>query len=262
MHAGVPVRCALHRSQIRHTAAKCNLLRASRRTEPPTPSCVIVCPTQAIIAGDLDDTSSRVSKIIATQKTVFSRKPHKGTEPKLFYVRHRRRPALAGQGCCSSLRISGRKNSPAKLTMMMRIDITRSRARAASRKHAQGARSLRCGASRAVGMAYRRVSVDQIDRAGYSWWSAFLLGFGHRPRDPALSTIPSAAAMVFVALTAFLLVDRSETADAFLSIIHYQTQLRVVGRNRNVRFDAIWRARAGHGFSISIKYIVDSFRQS
>ena len=37
------------------------------------------------MTGDLDDPQSRVSRIIATQK-VTSRKPHKGTQPKLFYV--------------------------------------------------------------------------------------------------------------------------------------------------------------------------------
>jgi len=49
------------------------------------PACVIVCPTQAILAGDLDNPRSRVSHIVATQK-VSVRKPGKGTQPKLFYV--------------------------------------------------------------------------------------------------------------------------------------------------------------------------------
>jgi formate-dependent nitrite reductase membrane component NrfD len=46
---------------------------------------VIVCPTQAIFAGDLDDAGSNVSRIVATQKTSV-RKAEKGTTPKLFYV--------------------------------------------------------------------------------------------------------------------------------------------------------------------------------
>jgi hypothetical protein len=49
------------------------------------PACEVVCPTQAIISGDLDDPTSHVSHIIATQK-VAARKPEKGTRPKLFYV--------------------------------------------------------------------------------------------------------------------------------------------------------------------------------
>ena len=49
------------------------------------PACVIVCPTQAILAGDLDNPASNVSRVVATKK-VSVRKPQKGTQPKLFYV--------------------------------------------------------------------------------------------------------------------------------------------------------------------------------
>jgi formate-dependent nitrite reductase membrane component NrfD len=49
------------------------------------PACVIVCPTQAILAGDLDNPGSNVSRTVATKK-VSVRKPQKGTQPKLFYV--------------------------------------------------------------------------------------------------------------------------------------------------------------------------------
>jgi len=66
------------------TAAKCNFC-AHRVENKLEPACVIVCPTQAILAGDLDDAGSKVSRVVATQK-VSVRKPQKGTEPKLFYV--------------------------------------------------------------------------------------------------------------------------------------------------------------------------------
>jgi formate-dependent nitrite reductase membrane component NrfD len=46
---------------------------------------VIVCPTQAILAGDMDDSSSKTGAVIANRKTVV-RKPEKGTIPKLHYV--------------------------------------------------------------------------------------------------------------------------------------------------------------------------------
>ena len=75
---------AIHIDPNSHTAAKCNFC-AHRVEVNLEPACVIVCPTQAIIAGDLDDPASRPSKIIANAK-VSSRKPHKGTHPKLFYV--------------------------------------------------------------------------------------------------------------------------------------------------------------------------------
>jgi Fe-S-cluster-containing dehydrogenase component len=48
------------------------------------PACVIVCPEQAIIAGDLDDPTSKIAKIVATEQ-VFVRAPEQGTNPKLWY---------------------------------------------------------------------------------------------------------------------------------------------------------------------------------
>jgi Fe-S-cluster-containing dehydrogenase component/formate-dependent nitrite reductase membrane component NrfD len=75
---------ALYIDPNSHTAAKCNYC-AHRADVGLAPACVIVCPTQAIIAGDLDDSAAPISRILATRK-VISRKPEKGTNPKLFYV--------------------------------------------------------------------------------------------------------------------------------------------------------------------------------
>jgi formate-dependent nitrite reductase membrane component NrfD len=49
------------------------------------PACVIVCPTQSIIAGDLDNPASKISQLVAREK-VSVRKPEQGTIPKLFYI--------------------------------------------------------------------------------------------------------------------------------------------------------------------------------
>jgi Fe-S-cluster-containing dehydrogenase component/formate-dependent nitrite reductase membrane component NrfD len=75
---------ALYIDPNTNTAAKCNFCahRVERNLEP---ACVIVCPTQAILSGDLDDPQSIVSRTVATRKTSV-RKPHKGTDPKLYYV--------------------------------------------------------------------------------------------------------------------------------------------------------------------------------
>ena len=74
---------ALYIDPNTNTAAKCNFC-AHRVESNLEPACVIVCPTQAIIAGDLDNPASKASRIVATEK-VSVRKPHKGTEPKLYY---------------------------------------------------------------------------------------------------------------------------------------------------------------------------------
>ena len=75
---------ALYIDPDRNTAAKCNF-DASRVEMGYKPACEVVCPTQAILSGDLDDSTSSISKRIAMEK-VSVRKPEKGTRPKLFYV--------------------------------------------------------------------------------------------------------------------------------------------------------------------------------
>jgi Fe-S-cluster-containing dehydrogenase component/formate-dependent nitrite reductase membrane component NrfD len=67
-----------------HTAAKCNFC-AHRLDAGLQPSCVAVCPEQAIIAGDLDDPTSEISRLL-DRHPVQVRKPEKGTRPKLFYI--------------------------------------------------------------------------------------------------------------------------------------------------------------------------------
>ncbi|MBI1877270.1 MAG: polysulfide reductase NrfD [Chloroflexi bacterium] len=67
-----------------HTAAKCHY--CSHRTDLGLePACVVVCPTRSIIAGDLDDPESDISRLVAREK-VSVRKPEQGTAPKLFYI--------------------------------------------------------------------------------------------------------------------------------------------------------------------------------
>ena len=75
---------ALYIDPDRNTAAKCNF-NASRVEMGYKPACEVVCPTQAILSGDLDDATSVISKRIAMEK-VSVRKAEKGTKPKLFYA--------------------------------------------------------------------------------------------------------------------------------------------------------------------------------
>jgi Fe-S-cluster-containing dehydrogenase component/formate-dependent nitrite reductase membrane component NrfD len=75
---------ALYIDPERNTAAKCNF-DASRVDMGYKPACEVVCPTQAILSGDLDNPNSVISKRVALEK-VSVRKAEKGTKPKLFYV--------------------------------------------------------------------------------------------------------------------------------------------------------------------------------
>jgi ferredoxin/Ni/Fe-hydrogenase subunit HybB-like protein len=66
-----------------HSAEKCNFC-AHRIDVGLEPACVVVCPTQAILIGDLNDQSSYVAQIVNRQP-VNVRRPEKETLPKLFY---------------------------------------------------------------------------------------------------------------------------------------------------------------------------------
>jgi ferredoxin/formate-dependent nitrite reductase membrane component NrfD len=66
-----------------HSAEKCNFC-AHRLDQGLEPACVVVCPTQAILVGDLNDPGSRVSQIVH-REPVQVRRPEKDTQPKLFY---------------------------------------------------------------------------------------------------------------------------------------------------------------------------------
>jgi Fe-S-cluster-containing dehydrogenase component len=75
---------ALYIDPATETAAKCNFCahKVEVGLEPP---CVTVCPTQAIVAGDLDDPTSRIVHLTG-RLPLQVRKPEKGTRPKVFYV--------------------------------------------------------------------------------------------------------------------------------------------------------------------------------
>ena len=66
-----------------HSAEKCNLC-AHRLDVGLEPACVTVCPTEAIIVGDLGDPASTVSRVI-NREPVQVRRPEKETRPGVFY---------------------------------------------------------------------------------------------------------------------------------------------------------------------------------
>jgi len=66
-----------------HSAEKCNFC-AHRIDMQLEPACVVVCPTQAILVGDLNDPDSYVTQIV-NRDAVAVRRPEKETLPKLFY---------------------------------------------------------------------------------------------------------------------------------------------------------------------------------
>jgi Fe-S-cluster-containing dehydrogenase component/formate-dependent nitrite reductase membrane component NrfD len=75
---------ALYINPDTNTAEKCNYC-AHRVEAQIEPACVIVCPVQAIVSGDMDDPTAKISRLIASEQTAV-RKPEAGTKPKLHYI--------------------------------------------------------------------------------------------------------------------------------------------------------------------------------
>ena len=74
---------ALYINPETNTAHKCNMCN-HRLEQNLEPSCQIVCPTEAIIIGDLDDPTSKISQLIS-RNDVAVRAPEQNTVPKVFY---------------------------------------------------------------------------------------------------------------------------------------------------------------------------------
>ncbi len=66
-----------------HSAEKCNMC-AHRLDVGLEPACVTVCPTEAILVGDLNDPTSKVAQVVQ-REAVAVRRPEKETRPGVFY---------------------------------------------------------------------------------------------------------------------------------------------------------------------------------
>ena len=75
---------AIYINEQRGTAEKCHY--CAHRTEIGLePACVVVCPEQAIVAGDADNPATEIGSLIANEQT-SQRKLEKGTRPRVWYV--------------------------------------------------------------------------------------------------------------------------------------------------------------------------------
>jgi ferredoxin/formate-dependent nitrite reductase membrane component NrfD len=66
-----------------HSAEKCNFC-AHRVDSGLEPACVVVCPVEAIIVGDMNDPDSLISHYVG-REALEVRRPEKETLPKVFY---------------------------------------------------------------------------------------------------------------------------------------------------------------------------------
>jgi Fe-S-cluster-containing dehydrogenase component/formate-dependent nitrite reductase membrane component NrfD len=74
---------ALYLNEDHGAVEKCHFC-AHRVEKGLEPACVIVCPEQAIVAGDLDDPGSRISAMVRESRTLV-RRPEQRTGPNVHY---------------------------------------------------------------------------------------------------------------------------------------------------------------------------------
>jgi Fe-S-cluster-containing dehydrogenase component/formate-dependent nitrite reductase membrane component NrfD len=75
---------AIYMDPDSNTAAKCNFC-SHRVDEGLLPACVVVCPEEALLFGDIEDPTSKVS-LALKQHDVAVRRPEQGTKPHAFYI--------------------------------------------------------------------------------------------------------------------------------------------------------------------------------
>jgi Fe-S-cluster-containing dehydrogenase component/formate-dependent nitrite reductase membrane component NrfD len=208
---------ALYIDPATQTAAKCHYC-AHRIEVGLEPACVIVCPVQAIIAGDLDDPRSRIAGLVATEQ-VQVRKPEQGTRPKVYYL-----------GAEASA-LTPQMQSPARTYMWAQrpaaeVDLVDLVARA----HAADGDSRSDGA-----LATPVYDVPHAPRpwgrkvSGYLWTKSIAAGallaaalsvtLGARPTGLIVGIAAPILALVFLAITTGLLVFDLKRPDRFHYIL-------------------------------------------
>ncbi|MER0048156.1 4Fe-4S dicluster domain-containing protein [Pectobacterium odoriferum] len=70
---------------VTKTADKCNFCRETNLAAGKQPACVEICPTKALVFGDLNDPESNIAKMIESNATYRS-KVYLGTEPQLYRI--------------------------------------------------------------------------------------------------------------------------------------------------------------------------------
>ena len=75
---------ALYLNEDSGSVEKCHFC-AHRVEQDREPACVVVCPTEAIVTGDLDDPTSRISRMVEEHDTLV-RRPEQNTRPNVHYL--------------------------------------------------------------------------------------------------------------------------------------------------------------------------------
>jgi len=193
-----------------NVANKCNF--CNHRVEVGLePACVVVCPTHAIVSGDLDDPNSEISKIVARDK-VSVRAPEQGTSPKVYYrgvdqaALDPTRTKIADDGMIWA---DTTKDHPT-LTHVMA-------------EHSGNQVTGRTAYTTSHPMTWKsKVSgylVTKAIAAGVMAIAALLVLLGHGDSSSAAGLLPAVVAGIFTAVTGALLVADLKKPSRFLYIL-------------------------------------------
>ena len=198
---------ALYINPNTNTAEKCNFCahRVERQLEP---ACVIVCPVQAIIAGDMDDSSSRLSQLIASEATSV-RKPEAGTQPKLFYID-------ADQ---ASLTPTEQTHTGGYLWSELQMDAVMADEQALADSEARARTTYDVSHERPWGWKVSAYLWTKSISAGAFLITSLAVGFGFVKSDWIFEFVAPLVSLVFLAMTVGLLVWDLKRPERFLSIL-------------------------------------------
>ena len=197
---------ALYINPETNTAHKCNM--CNHRVEVGLePSCQIVCPTEAIIIGDLDDPASKINQIIARNQTAV-RAPEQNTKPKVYYKGADQasldptRSALSNDGMIWADRLfAGDPGGKSHPTVPVALG---------TKPTDQNGVVARTAYTTAHQMTWKaKVSgylVTKAIAAGVMLVAALLVLMGHSDVEAAVGIVPPMVAGVFLGLTGILLI--------------------------------------------------------
>lgn len=186
------------------TAEKCNFC-ANRIESRLEPACVTVCPTECRIFGDLDDPTSEVAQIVQ-REAVSVRKPEKGTKPKIFYLQAddsvirpeiAARPFYFREGTVA-LRPIGSPDPMPDAPGHPRVDY--------DVPHAKP-----WGIDMVLYLLTKGIASGALLVSSLLWW----LGY----REPLTTIVGPAIAIVFITITAGLLIADLERPERFYYIL-------------------------------------------
>jgi Fe-S-cluster-containing dehydrogenase component/formate-dependent nitrite reductase membrane component NrfD len=198
---------ALYIDPYSNTAAKCNFC-APRVETGMQPACEVVCPTQAILSGDLDDSTSLISQMLSSNKTSV-RKPEAQTKPKLYYINVNASSITPTE----QTHTTGYLWAEPQISQLMADEQTLSAAEAKARTTYDVAHDRPWGWKVSTYLWTKSVS------AGAFFISALAIGLGLSSRNFLFGTIAPVLSFIFLLATLALLILDLKRPERFLYIM-------------------------------------------